>query len=224
MIWRTSPCDLYFFNKNDEKKMRGRTETLYEKLNSMNDLPNPHDFIEAVRSGNISAEAFEQHGAALAFQWIYGREKDAKMKQEDEAIKHTAKQAAHDVLLAKQNLATAQAKIQRRKDRRAAGQPLDDGDLAGGFEPTYDPFEECHPGMAHLAWDEGILETLRIPLSVEPKTPQPLGKSRPKGDETAFYITKAQIFDGVFALQNKEVEKDGPGIETLTGLMTAELL
>lgn len=224
-LWKTCPFDLYIFSRNDEEKMSGRIEFLSKKLNNTKDLPKHEDFVQAVRSGKITPELFERYGPALAFQWVMGKEDKAKVDQKAADEANDNQQIDLDIQKAKEAMAASAAKLERMEARRAAGERFDEEDVAIAYEPSFDPFpDDVHPGIGHVVWDKGILETLRFPLDAEPKTFKQIQKARPKPDETTFYISKAQIFGGVFAVKRKEDEHDGPGYETLVTAFNTKLL
>ncbi|KAF2832340.1 hypothetical protein CC86DRAFT_451884 [Ophiobolus disseminans] len=221
----TRYCEPGCGDSNDEKKMKKRIETLSKKLNNTENLPKHDDFVAAVRSGKITPELFEQFGPALALQWVMQKEGKGKADQENIDEANDVKQANLDLDQARKDVAASTARLRRMEERRAAGLPLDEEDTAIAHEPTFDPFPDIvHPGMGHVAWDQGILKELRFPLEAEPMTTKQVEKARPKFDKTTSYITPDQIFNGVFELKTKAEECDGPGYETLVSMLGSKLL
>lgn len=121
--------------------MSRRIEFLMRQINNNGHiLPDPNDLIAACRRGSTSQEFFEKYGAALTLQWVVGREEKAKLDQNDVNKENDLND--HELADAKtrQDLAAANARIKRIKDRIAAGLPLDDEDAAFADAPTLDPF------------------------------------------------------------------------------------
>jgi hypothetical protein len=224
-LWKDCPFDLYYFNFRDKQRMRGRITRLYKKLNDMPNLPSHVDFVEAVRSGKVKEELWEKHGPALALQWVCGTENWAKEKQNKIDKTNIAEQIDLNVEQAKKDLEAATTKRERMEARFAAGERMDDADVALAFESSFDPFpDDVHAGMGHVAWDDDVLEALRTPLDAEPKTTSEIEKARPEADEKSFYITREQIFDGVFALDDKADDGEGVGYDTLADLLKVTVI
>jgi hypothetical protein len=125
---------------------------------------------------------------------------------------------------AKKNPAAKEAKRRRIQERIAAGLLLDEADVTGADEPSFNPFpEDNHSGMSHVVWYDGIVGSLRKPIDAHLPHPRlAKEKDRPKADESTFYISRQQIFGEVFKVKRGK-EKSGPGISTLVYLMETKL-
>jgi hypothetical protein len=99
------------------------------------------------------------------------------------------------------------------------GQPVDEE-----MEDEFDPFPgQPHNSLHEVVWQEGVLAALLIPL--DPTLPHPCDvrdKHRPEADKSTFYISKEQIFDGIFKIA-KSTEAEGVSIATLTEMMRTKI-
>jgi hypothetical protein len=193
---------LYHFSKRDKRKMESRIKYLRAQIKAMDDktqedipdqehAPSLLDFIEAMRSsGN---EVFEKHGAILVYQWVLQR--DEKAKEEQDKV---------DLLQAKMDLENAQKEAERIE------LSLSEDDEMGDEFDSYP--NRCHTPLRNIDWKEGTFASLLI--SIDPTLPHPSKvsyKDRPAADESAFFISREEIFDGIFGVGHS-VEDDGRGV------------
>ncbi|KAG9185926.1 hypothetical protein G6011_07257 [Alternaria panax] len=180
-------------------------------------MPKHDDLVRAIRSSKISEDMFEKDGTVLALQWVIGREEVARDRQEDVDLENELNEAELDVLQTKQELEAI-------RERLTAGLPIIDGieeeDEHEG-EDSFDPFsEDGYPGLSRVAWGSGIVFSLLQPIDDTLPHPKILSeKHRQKPDESTFYTSKQQIFEGMFKVGQGVTEELGEGMATLTQMM-----
>ncbi|KAH5083854.1 hypothetical protein HBI52_114280 [Parastagonospora nodorum] len=79
--WKTGPFDLYFFTDGYAKTMRARLRAHRERFTALGTSPLVSDFLLTLKNGELSDAAFEENGAALAFQWAMSYIADANGTQ-----------------------------------------------------------------------------------------------------------------------------------------------
>jgi hypothetical protein len=161
------PFDTSFFHQVQVKTMRKKIAALMYKLSTV-ELPKPKNFMDAVRKRIITDEMFEQHGPAMALQWVLGYETDARKKQKGADEEEEQNQEDLDAIKVKQDMAAAQERMAYILACQAAGIPVNETEDDGG---DFDPFPiEVHPPLASIDWDEGIVASIRKPI--DPKLPE----------------------------------------------------
>lgn len=183
----------------------------------MSNVPEPANFIQTVRKGELTEDLFEKFGAALTLQWLTGLTGIAHEKQEQIDVDNDINQADLEMQRASAAVENARA-IQVHI---ASGLSVEDEEMADEFDPFPD---DVHPGLSTVDWDDDhLVASLLRPVDddlVHPSEVQ--DKSRPELDETSFWVFHQQIKD----IFKEDASKPEPsrGMGELTALMETTVM
>ena len=195
--------------------MAEKVQALMFKLSTV-ELPRPSNFILAVRQGKITDDIFEEHGPAMALQWVLGYEDGARKKQKKVDKEEADYQAEMAGFKVRRDVREAAARLEHIKACRAAGIPVDITE-----DDDFDPFpDEIHPPMSHVDWDDGIVASIREPI--DPKLPQWGEAERAWPDRSSFWISAEQVFKVIF-MEDETEEDPSQGMVMLTHLAERSL-
>jgi len=225
-FWRNGPFDLYYFGKSDQKKMTGRIAYLHKQLETV-DLPKHDDIVQEMRGGKVDEEKFKKYGAVLALQWVMGREQRARKEQEEVDRENELNQSDLELAEADREVAEAKKQVELTAAALENVDEMEEDDEEEEEEDGFDPFpKEYHPRLSTVPWDDIDGIVLPLLMSVDTALPHPKKvreQDRPNPHEDTFYITKAQVFQGVFGVTNSVNEELGEGMLMLTSMMHTKL-